>query len=73
MSFASNVYAIMDKKKMRQASVARAAGLTPQQFNDLLRNRKLLREDYVVPICNALECEPNDLFKTDISEIGVEQ
>jgi len=47
---------------MKQASVAREAGLSPQQFNDLLNNRKLLREDLVMPICMALECTPNDLF-----------
>ena len=62
MSFSSNAYRIMREKKMSQAAVARAAGLTPQQFNDLLNNRKLLREDLVLPICRALECEPNDLF-----------
>lgn len=65
MGFADNAYKIMKDKKMSQSAVARAAGLTPQQFNDLLRHRKLLREDVILPICNALDCTPNDLFASN--------
>lgn len=62
MSFSSNAYKTMRKKKMKQSAVAIEAGLTPQQFNDLLHGRKLLREEFILPICRALECTPNDLF-----------
>lgn len=64
MSFAENVYKIMSEKKMNQSAVARAAGMTPKAFNAILRNRKLLREEHIVPICVALDVEPNDLFAT---------
>lgn len=62
MSFADNAYQIMQAKKMSQSAVARAAGLSPKEFNALLRGRKLLREEYIVPICKALEATPNELF-----------
>lgn len=65
MSFSENVYRIMEEKKMKQASVAKAAGLDPVTFNAILRGRKLLREEYVVPICLALEVTANDVFKED--------
>ena len=63
MSFSENVYKILKDKKMNQSAVARAAGMTPKEFNAILRNRKLLREENIIPICEALEVEPNDLFK----------
>ena len=61
MSFADNVYKIMRDKKMNQSAVARAAGMNPKEFNALLRGRKLLREEFINPICRALEVTPNEL------------
>lgn len=65
MSFAENVYRIMKNKKMKQADVARAAGMTPKDFNALLCGRRLLREEHVNPICRALDITPNDLFREE--------
>lgn len=52
----------MEKKCLKQASVARMAGYTPKQFNDLLHGRKILKEKDVTQICAALNLTPNDLF-----------
>lgn len=65
MNFADKVYQQMDKYHMSQAAVARAAGISPKQFNDLLKGRKLLREEHVVPICSAIGITPNELFGYD--------
>ncbi|MBC8558858.1 helix-turn-helix domain-containing protein [Fumia xinanensis] len=62
MNFSDRVYEIMRKKKMNQSAVARAAGFDPKVFNAILRGRKLLREEYVSPICEALDETPNTLF-----------
>ena len=62
MSFADHVYKIMRDKKMNQSAVARAAGMNPKEFNALLRGRKLLREEFINPICRALEVTPNERF-----------
>ena len=65
MSFSDNVYRIMQERKMSQAAVAKGAGMSPQAFNNILKGRKLLREEYVFPICRSLGVTPNDLFTDD--------
>ena len=58
----NRVYEIMQLKLMSQAAVARAIGETPQSFNDMLRGRKQIRIRHIPKICEALDCEPNELF-----------
>lgn len=65
MAFSENVYRIMREKKMNQSAVARGAGIDPKTFNAILRGRKLLREDYIIPICRSLGVTPNDVFLDD--------
>lgn len=62
MDLGRTIYAIMEKKMMKQAAVARAAGYTPKSFNAILRKRKIIRPEDVVRICKALEVSPNSLF-----------
>lgn len=62
MGFSENVYRIMKEKKMSQSAVARDAGIDPKLFNSILRRRKLLREDVIIPICQSLGVTPNDVF-----------
>jgi DNA-binding Xre family transcriptional regulator len=57
------IYQIMREKNMCQAAVARAAGFAPKELNDMLRGRKLIRPEYILPLCRGLDCTPNDLFK----------
>ena len=45
--------------------MARAAGYDPNKINALLRGRKRLTSDDVVPICKALGVTPNELFGID--------
>lgn len=58
-------YKIIDEKCLKQSAVARAAGYDPKKFNALLRGRKRLTSDDVVPICKALGVTPNELFGID--------
>lgn len=62
MSVTDMIYKIIDEKCMKQSAVARAAGYEPKKFNDLLRGRKRMTSDDVVPICKALGITPNELF-----------
>lgn len=62
MTFSDRVYEIMRKKKMNQSAVARAAGFDPKVFNAMLRGRKLIRPEYINPICEALDETPDVLF-----------
>lgn len=58
----NRIYVIMKSKKMQQSLVAKAAGFDPKLFNAILKGRKILRPEYVAPICNALEITPDILF-----------
>ena len=62
MTPVENIKKIISDKGFKQCAVAEKAGLTKQQFNDLLARRKSFDVCYIVPICNALGVEPNDLF-----------
>ena len=62
MSATDMIYTIIDEKCLKQSAVARAAGYEPKKFNDLLRGRKRMTSDDVVPICKALGITPNELF-----------
>lgn len=62
MTIADRAYEIMKEGNMSQSAVARKAGIDPKQFNSILRHRKLIREEHVIPICKALKVTPNELF-----------
>lgn len=62
MTVQERIYAMMEEKNMCQSRVARSAGIDPKLFNSMLRGRKLIRLEDINPICEALKCEPNDLF-----------
>lgn len=65
MDVQSRIYSIMTDKKMKQSLVAQAAGYTPQTFNNMLRNRKQIKPEDIMPICGALGITPNELFGWD--------
>ena len=62
MKVQEKIREIMDEKKMKQGKVAEAAGLIQKEFSAMLCGRKLIRPENVLPICEALEITPNDLF-----------
>ena len=55
----------MEAGNCKQSAVARAIGLTPQVFNGMLKHRRPIRVQYIGPLCQALHCEPNELFGYD--------
>lgn len=61
MSATEMIYKIIDEKCLKQSAVARAAGYDPKKFNALLRGRKKMTSEDVVPICKALGVTPNEL------------
>lgn len=56
------IYKAIEEKCLKQSAVARAAGYSPKQFNAMLKGRKRMTSDDVVPICQALGMTPNQLF-----------
>lgn len=57
-----NIKSIIADKGYKQCAIAKKAGMTPRELNDLLYGRKIFRADYVIPLCKALDVSPNDLF-----------
>lgn len=58
-----NIKKIIERKGMKQVAVAERAGFTPQEFSNILNERrKLLRIEHIVPIAKALGVEVNDLY-----------
>lgn len=59
-----NIKDLIESKGMKQGVVAERAGFTPQDFSNILNERrKLLRVEHVLPIANALGVEVNDLLR----------
>ncbi len=65
MDVMDTIYKVIDEKCLKQSAVARAAGYDPKKFNAILRRRKKMTSDDVVPICKALGVTPNELFGVD--------
>lgn len=59
---APNVEAIINRKCLKQSAVAEKAGYTKQQFNAMLRGRKVIRDTDIMRIASALEVDANTLF-----------
>lgn len=59
-----NIKDYIESKGMKQGVVAERAGFTPQDFSNILNERrKLLRVEHIWPIAKALGVEPNDLLR----------
>ncbi len=56
------IYRIMRSKKMQQSLVAKDAGFAPKDFNNMLKGRKLIRPEHIVPLCRALGVSADVLF-----------
>lgn len=59
---APNIDAIIARKCLKQSAVAEKAGYTRQQFNDMLKGRKVIRDTDIVRIAAALKVDINALF-----------
>ena len=58
----NRIYEMMADQRIKQVEVANAIGLSPQVFNGILKHRRPLRVQYIVSLCRALNCDPNELF-----------
>ena len=46
----------------KKTAIAKDAGISPQRLNDILSGRRPLSMNLVIPICIAIDSEPNTLF-----------
>ncbi len=59
---ARNVEAIMRRKCLKQSAIAEKAGYTKQQFNAMLKGRRVIRDTDIMKIAYALDVDANMLF-----------
>lgn len=62
---AKNTKAIIEERCLKQCAVAKKAGYSNQQLNDMLNGRKVIRDSDIQRIATVLEVDANALFKTD--------
>lgn len=65
---ADNVSKIIRDRCLKQCAVAAKAGYSKQQFNDMLKGRKLIKDVDIPKLASALEVDANTLFKVDKTE-----
>lgn len=58
-----NIKRIIAQKGMKQCAVAERAGFTPQEFSNILNDRrKLLRSEHIPAIADALRTDVSTLY-----------
>ena len=64
MAIVVNVDVMLAKRKMRLGALAELVGITPQNLSVLKTGRaKAIRFSTLEKLCEALECQPGDLFE----------
>lgn len=57
-----NIIRIIDTRGLKQCAVAKKAGYSRQQFNSMLKGRKIIKPCDAIAIADALGVEMNDLY-----------
>jgi putative transcriptional regulator len=71
MAIVVNVDVMLAKRKMRLGTLAELVGITPQNLSVLKTGRaKAIRFSTLEKLCEALECQPGDLFEFRPGEAG---
>ena len=60
---AKNIQSIIAEKGLKQCAVAKRAGFSNQQFNDMLNGRKIIKPCDALAISEALGVTMNELYK----------
>jgi len=61
-SVAAGIERIIRDKGFVQGVIAARAGFSDQQFCDMLKGRKIIRADYLVPIAKALGVSVQEIY-----------
>lgn len=63
LSIAQNTRRIINERGLKYSAVARKAGYDARKFSAMLCGRKIITAEDIMPIANALNVTPNDLFE----------
>lgn len=67
-SVAVGIKNIIQDRAYMQSEIARRAGFSSQQFNDMLHERKIIRADYMPLIARALGVSVQEIYDAGRSE-----
>ena len=59
-----NIKRVISSKGLLQGAVAKACGMSKQQFSDLLNGRRLIKPCDALAVCKALNVTPDELFRS---------
>lgn len=59
---AKNIAEVIGDKGLKQIYIAEKAGYSPQELNDMLNGRRLIKASDIARISSALEVDVNNLF-----------
>ena len=60
---ATNTRRIIGERGLKHRYVAEQAGINHKLFSAMLTGRKIIREEHIVSIANALDIEPSELLR----------
>ena len=66
-SVAKGIKSIIEEKSLMQSAIAKKSGFTTQQFNDMLHGRKVIRAEYLPPICKAMGVSVQAVYDAGIT------
>lgn len=58
----NNIKKIIEARGLKQRVVAEKAGFNEKEFSNMLRDRKTMKAEYILPIAEALEVTPNEIY-----------
>ena len=62
---AENVNHIIQERNLKQSAIGQKAGFTPQEFNAMLKGRKIMRAIDIASILDVLGVDANELFRKE--------
>ena len=65
-----NIERLMVEKRLKRARVAEKAGFSPAVFSKIIRCRRKVYADEVVPIALAMGVEIDELFAAESQSLG---
>lgn len=63
---ANNIKLIIQKKGLKQKTVAKQLGMSEQKFSDMLNNRNSIKATDIVKLMEILQVSANELFQIEV-------
>ena len=65
---AKNIAEVIENKGLKQIYIAKKAGYSPQEFNDMLNGRRLIKVNDIARISSVLDVDVNCLYGMEKGE-----